>query len=135
METFCFNIIKTKYFDFLFGNKLCCLKTDLNFREGVFKPELKNKKRPSLFLLRKILEFTHFLPFLDLTTNLKNPYSSTFLTVFTPVSSPAAKRKQCLHPTVYFCLSSTSLILLWKKGAAEMELFVCPKAWWHPGYV
>lgn len=95
METFCFNIIKTKYFDFLFGNKLCCLKTDLNFRKGFFfKPELYNKKRPFLFLLRKILEFTHFLPVFGFDDQTKkNPYSSTSLTVFTPVAAPAAKMK------------------------------------------
>lgn len=86
--------------------------------------------------MRKILEFIHFLPVLGFDDQTKrNPYSSTFVTVITPVASPAAKRNQCLHPTVHHCLSSASLFLVCKKGAAEMEFFLCPKAWWHPGYV
>lgn len=48
-ETFCFSVTKTKYFDFLFWNKFCCLKTDLNFRKGFFKPALCNKKKEHFF--------------------------------------------------------------------------------------
>lgn len=125
-----FNVIKTKYFDFLFWNKFCCLETDLNFRKGFFKPELCNKKkRTFFFLLRKILGFTDFPWFWIWQPNWK-------IHIHVPLSlltlmSHLQLLKKAMHHGCY----STSLLSLCKNGVAKMELCPCPNAQWHPGYM
>lgn len=126
---------KQKYFDFLFGNKLCCLKTDLNFRKEFFKPELYNKKKTISLPVEENTWVYSFSPcFWIWQPNSKNPYSSTSLTVVTSVASPAAKRKQRLHPTVHHCLSSTSLVYAAQKGGCwKWSSFCAPKHGGTPG--
>lgn len=135
-ETFCFNITKTKYFDFLFWNKFCCLKTDLNFRKGFFKPALCNKNQSISFPFEENAWVYSFSPCSwiwqqNWKIHIHLPFSLLILTSHLQL----LKESNAFNPSTHHCHYSTSLLSLCKKGAAKMEFCLCPKAWWHPRYV
>lgn len=139
-ETFCFNIIKTKYFDFLFWNKPCCLKTDLNFRKGFFfffnqsyimKKSIYFSVEENAWLYSFPSSFWIWRP--NWKIHIHPPFS--LLTLMSHLQLLKKKKRQRLHPATHHCHYSTSLLPLRKKEAAKTEFCPCPKAWCHPRYV